>query len=241
MNSQPPGRIDRRAAEHLIGDRSIGVRNGHPPLTALLTAAAVPGRPDELNSEQASLAAFRTAHLNPASQPGSLAVIRTAMMKFLTVKVIAVAAVITATGGVALAASTGSLPNPLAKPAPAASSGPSAAQPAVPPSRAPHTPGPSRTAKQATAGDGFAAPSPSLVGLCHAYGAGNKAEHGKALDNPAFSALITAAGGKDKVEMFCQALQATPTPAVSGIQPGGKPDKDDRADRTAKPDPTSKR
>ena len=49
-------------------------------------------------------------------------------------------------------------------------------------------------------------PAPSLVGLCHAVDAGSKDDHGKVFENPASTALITAAGGKDKVDLFCASL-----------------------------------
>jgi hypothetical protein len=45
-----------------------------------------------------------------------------------------------------------------------------------------------------------------LVGLCHAYLAGAGSDHGKALDNPAFTVLITKAGGRTMVDGFCMAL-----------------------------------
>ena len=46
------------------------------------------------------------------------------------------------------------------------------------------------------------------VGHCveHAINAGNKAEHGKALQSPAFVALVTAAGGEENVAAFCESL-----------------------------------
>jgi hypothetical protein len=244
MSTQQPRRIDRRTAEHLLGPAPMGIRNGHPPLAALLTAAAVPGRPDELASEQASVAAFRAAHLSPAPQPRRLSMIKATVMKLLTVKVLAIGAA-TAVGGVALAATTSTLPSPLAKPAPSASSGLSAAHPTAKSSRAAHKPDDteaSKDPKDTKGADASKGPSPSLVGLCHAYSAGSKAEHGKALDNPAFTALITTAGGKDKVELFCQALLATPAPANSNAgQPGGGTDKAHPTEQPAKPSTTPKR
>jgi hypothetical protein len=124
--------------------------------------------------------------------------IRTTAVKLLTVKAAAIAALVVGTGGVALAAGTGALPNPLnTHPAPAASAGQS--HPGNRPT-APDHPG------------GNADPSPSLVGLCHAYMAGAGAEHGKALDSPAFQALLSAAGGKTNVDAFCTGLLASATP-----------------------------
>lgn len=43
-------------------------------------------------------------------------------------------------------------------------------------------------------------------GLCRAYAAGQKAEHGDALSSPAFAALVAAAGGPDAVTDFCASL-----------------------------------
>jgi hypothetical protein len=54
-----------------------------------------------------------------------------------------------------------------------------------------------------------AGPSPSLAGLCNVYRAGVGDNSGKALDNPAFTHLITVAGGKDKVAAYCAALLKT--------------------------------
>jgi hypothetical protein len=253
MSTQQPRRIDRRTAEHLLGQAPMGIRNGHPPLAALLPAAAVPGRADELASEQASVAAFRAAHLSPAPQPGRLRMIKATVMKLLTVKVLAIGAA-TAVGGVALAATTSTLPNPLAKPTPSASSELSEAHPTAKSSRAAHKPDDTEASKESKeskepkeskdskGADASKGPSPSLVGLCHAYSAGNKAERGKALENPAFSVLITTAGGKDKVELFCQALLATPAPANSDAgQHGGGTDKAHPTEEPAKPSTTPKR
>jgi hypothetical protein len=232
MSTHNPRRIDRHTSEHLLGQASMGIRNApmgirdcHPPLAALLTAAAVPGRPDELAREQASVAAFRTAQLTPIPRPRRLSVVKTVVMKVLTVKAVAVLAATTA-GGVALAASTGTLPNPLAQPARVTSSGLSAAPPTAEQSRGEQTrsehPNSSKGPKTSKSPDASKAPSPSLVGLCQAYSTGNKAKHGKSLDNPAFTALLTSAGGKDKVDRFCQALLAAQTPANSDAQHGGR-------------------
>lgn len=115
--------------------------------------------------------------------------IKAALAKVITVKVgLAVGAAVTA-GGVALAAGNGNLPNPFeAKP------------------KASHSP----AAKDNSAKGN---PSPSLVGLCRAYSAGNKEERGKSLENPAFTALIDEAGGKDKVEGYCDGVLRSAAPA----------------------------
>jgi hypothetical protein len=134
--------------------------------------------------------------------------IKTWVAKLLTVKAATVLAV-TAAGGVALAATTGTLPNPLTGTAAAPSS---AADGAGRPTTTPTHPGagPSEL------------PSPSLLGLCHAYTAGAGSDHGKALSDPAFTALITAAGGTDKVDSYCKALLASP-PGNAPSHPTGAP------------------
>ena len=67
-------------------------------------------------------------------------------------------------------------------------------------SRTPDPPagGPSDDSSHATGPNTHA-----FKGLCTAYAAGNKAEHGKAWASPAFTALVTAAGGTDNVATFC--------------------------------------
>ena len=124
--------------------------------------------------------------------------------KLLTLKAAAVAVAAVSAGGVALAASTGVLPNPL--------------------NQTPENPGHSVNAPA----DSNGTPSPSLVGLCTAYLAGAGEDHGKALENPAFGALITAAGGTENVDSYCDDLGVTAPGADRGSggptdHPSGKP------------------
>lgn len=56
----------------------------------------------------------------------------------------------------------------------------------------------------------------AMWGLCTAYLAGAKADHGHALQSPAFVALELAAGGSDNVATFCATL---PTPGGDAAQP----------------------
>jgi hypothetical protein len=221
MNTQKTRRLNRNIAERLVSDPAC-VRNVHPLLSDLLTAAAAPGRPAELTSEHASLAAFRAARLIAVPRSRRLTMLKTTVLKLLTVKVAAAAAITTvAAGGVALAASTGALPNPLHGQGLAAASA-EASDPA-----AKHSPAADKDGKEDKDGKSATGnPSPSLVGLCHAYSAGNKTERGKALDNPAFTALITTAGGRDKVDAFCQTLLASAKPSTAASHPAGSPDND---------------
>ncbi|GAA1825803.1 hypothetical protein HC028_15130 [Planosporangium flavigriseum] len=280
MSIQDPRHLDRRAAEQLLGGAPMGAHDRHPPLSALLTAAAAPGRPDELAGEQAILAAFRSAQLIPVPRPRSLSTVKSAMMKVFTVPVAAVLAATTA-GGVALAAGTGALPNPLARHAPTSTSGFSAADPAATPSAVGLSPDGSVNPKASSTSKGSDAsksPTPPLVDLCFAYLTGdtvkqadgnngdnknekNKSNIGKndpdnrsngnrvtgsgttgsgatdakarakTLDNPAFSALIAAAGGKDKVELFCHALLVSSVPANSDPRGRTKSDVEQRIEQ----------
>ena len=127
--------------------------------------------------------------------------IRTAVGKILTVKAAAVLAA-TAIGGVAVAAGTGSLPTQHRDDAAARRT--HASQPARPahPAQPAHPTGAPATSPGSTRAH-TATPAPSLIGLCRAFAAGAGDNPGKALDNPAFTALLTAAGGRDKVTAYC--------------------------------------
>ncbi|GAA4238916.1 hypothetical protein GCM10022254_56860 [Actinomadura meridiana] len=104
-----PG-LDERAAERLL-DGAVGPAR----LRALLSAAAAPGRPEELAGEDAAVAAFRAA---PVPERRS----RAAMLRrFLTIKVLAVVGgSLILTGGAAYATITGQLPgqSPALSPSP---------------------------------------------------------------------------------------------------------------------------
>lgn len=212
MSTHRPRRIGRSTAEQILRGEPAGSQAGPDVLVDLLAAAAAPAAPGELAGERAALAAFRAARLTPVHEPRRRQMIKTTLAKLLTVKAAAGIAAATAAGGVAFAASTGALPNPLAaggndKPAAHATGRPS--------------PDASHGAR------GNASPSPSMVGLCHAYTAAVADNPGKALDNPAFTALITTAGGKDQVTSYCTKVLAdapgnAPT-AKPGKQPTGRP------------------
>jgi hypothetical protein len=141
--------------------------------------------------------------------------LKTSLAKLLTLKAAAIATVAVG-GGVAMAATAGVLPNPLS----AASSKPSASHSAKP--------------DHSTGAKG--SPSPNLAGLCKAYAAKPEGERGKALQSPAFQALITAAGGQDKVTDYCTALVPGAKPTVQPSTPsGGKPSTRPNGAPSAKP------
>ncbi|MEU7874640.1 hypothetical protein [Dactylosporangium sp. NPDC049140] len=206
-------RVNAATSERLLAGDSVD--DQHHRLAAVLTASAGPALQAELTGLHQAVAGFRSAQLQPIPLPRRQSVVKTALLKLLTVKAVVVTTLVIGAGGVALAATTGTLPNPLSKHADPAASARSSLGPA------------GSSGSQHASG---ASPSPSLVGLCHAYTAGAGSEHGKALENPAFATLVTAAGGKDNVDEYCAKLLASasaqPSPqrnAESSEHPTGTP------------------
>jgi hypothetical protein len=244
-----PDWLDPTIAERLLGggfaDRgrgdTAGRRHGPEALARLLSAAAGPASRDELVREQEAVDAFRAARLGGAGTVQRPSAARRALSRVLTLKTAAVAITVAATGGVAVAATSGALPIRLAeRTAPTAAPGTA------------HAPVDSSPRPSATAGR-QASPSPSLVGLCRSYTAGRGDNPGKALDNPAFAALIDAAGGRDRVAAYCAAVleeadkNGHPHPSNNpgkgpgdkAHQPSGKPEKLDKPEKSkpATPEP----
>lgn len=195
MNAHRPRGIDRLTAEQLLRGGRDGVRSHESEaLSDLLSAAAAPATEGELAGEQAAVAAFRAARPVPGPR-------RARRAKVLTMKVAAVAAGVVAASGVAVAAATGHLPSRPGggNPAPVTSA------PASPASEQTTTAAGDRSTRP---GPANGTPSPSFTGLCQAYSSGNKADHGRATADPAFGALLTTAGGQDKVDGYCAGLLA---------------------------------
>ncbi|MGH3462837.1 MAG: hypothetical protein ACRDP9_15350 [Kribbellaceae bacterium] len=168
-----------------------------------------------MSGEQVILAAFRSAHLHLVSPPRRISMLKTAVANLLTAKLLAATALATAaTGGVALAAATNTLPDPVQGAAHDVFKAPAPDQDGKP-IQSPEQ-GKQPAARSTAAPSGT--PSPSLRGLCTAYQAGATSNQGKALTNAAFSALVTAAGGTDKLDAFCTTLIGAP-----GTHPTGKP------------------
>lgn len=191
-------RIDRRTATRLLRGAPVDVPAA---LAGLLAAAVAPPRDGEVDGEQAAVAAFvAVAHRANVPRPRSPSLIKTTLVKLLTVKAAAVAVAVVAVGGVAAVAATGHLSSPTGgSPVSSSTSG----HPANNSSPMTHD----TNGRSGTPAAGHeATPSPSLLGLCHAYTAGAGSDHGKALDSPAFTALITAAGGRTKVDGYCATL-----------------------------------
>jgi hypothetical protein len=211
MSSYRSRGVDRHAAEQLLA--------GAPgPLAALLRAAAAPAHQEELAGEQAALVAFRdAAALDPVPVSRRPSLLRTALAKILTVKGLIIVAAAGSTGIVLAAA--GALPGPWADTPADPPSVRSSASVLAPSSVTP-------TGRSSDAGRPTGAgndPAPSMAGLCRAYAAQVGASPGKAMDNPAFGALVTAAGGVENVPAYCS--------DVTADQPHGKPN--DQPPRTS--------
>jgi hypothetical protein len=228
-NHHHPSRIDRDTADALLcGDPAA--RRAAGRLGEHLAAAAAPAYPAELAGRPLALAAFQAARLQPSPEQRRPSMTKNWLTKLLTAKVAALAAA-TVASGVAIAAGTGALPGPATD---TPTKTPTAPAPDTGrPLGTMHATGrPSTTPSHPTPAGAASLPPTALVGLCHAYLAGAGHAHGKALDSPAFTALITAAGGRDNVDGYCTALLATPagsaathpgTPAKPTGAPTGHP------------------
>jgi hypothetical protein len=208
MSTHDDPRVDRATVEDLLNGR----RGGPQALTVLLAAAASPAAAHELTAEPAVLAEFRAASLRPVNPSRRPSMLKTTVAKLLAAKLLTASAVATAAvGGMSVAAATGSLPAPLQDAAhstfnaPAHGHGHGHGKP---------NPLPGKTDEPGSS----ASPSPSLKGLCTAYQAGATDNNGNAIHNPAFQALVTAAGGTSKLTAYCTKLIG-PAPT----HPTGKP------------------
>lgn len=216
MNRSPRVRPDGDAAEHLPGGAGADAQDD---LSRLLAAVSAPAHPDELAGEEAAMSAFRAHHAGrsyPAGQLGSTAGQRSVpatVAKFLTVKVAIVSALtVAATGGVALAATTGALPGALGGDRWAGA-----------PARQHGTPRPSVPTGTASTGS----PQESPHDLCRTYQIRTSEGEGGMLDDPQFGTLIEAAGGRNEVAGYCVGLLGPadvdePEPPASA-DPSGPP------------------
>ncbi|KAB1942223.1 hypothetical protein F8271_13065, partial [Micromonospora sp. ALFpr18c] len=193
-------RMDQETAERLLGGGIVDPSTGPRPVVLLLSAVRAAPRPDELAGEGLAMQGFRRAQVTPAAP--RRAVRRSHTLARFGGRTTVAALALTAVGGVALAAATGTAPRPPHRPAPTApaSTDASAANPPVTDNRpTPGTAAPSRPLPPAPE-------SQALPGLCRAYQATSRENPGRALDSPGLSALITAAGGRQQVTGFCTKL-----------------------------------
>src|SRR3954464_3469178 len=160
----------------------------------LLGSARAPATPPELTREDEAVMLFHRAHLDRSSAPRRDEMRATPSARTgIKAAAVSAGAVLLLSSGVAFAA-TGRAPWQ----APDAAAGAHTTSASDTPSHA-GTParGPGSTA---------------FRGLCRAYLSGNKAVQGRALQSPAFGALLMAAGGVDGVATFCAtATAAHPT------------------------------
>ena len=198
MSIQGTPHVDRDTAERLVAGHGAG------PVALVLRAAAAPAHAGELAGEHAAVAAFREAAA--VAPVPHRSVFRRSVAKALTIKAVLVVGIAGSTG-VVLAASEGALPVPWSN------------TPAdVPGSTT--TPAPNAPAGRGGDDRRSPAPDPSVVGLCEAYTSGAD----KDLDNPAFRALVDAAGGKGEVAGYCEIVETTAPGTAGAPSTTGKPD-----------------
>ncbi|MFE1317691.1 hypothetical protein [Kitasatospora phosalacinea] len=247
MSTNRSRRIDRAAAEHLLGgvtvdpeagqDPSTGQQSapGRPELAALLAAAATSEAAGDgpLPGEEGALAAFRQARRQPTPQQHRRRKMAdSALARALSAKAVAVALGVTAVGGVAVAASTGRLPEVLGGPAPAPSATSAAPAPSTGEPQSPSaSPGAGRTGRPTAGASRSGVPArpsgrpsagpadlPELERLCEGF-ADRVADGSRPKDaaaDPALAELLRAAGAPEKVTAYCALLSAH-----GWEQPGG--------------------
>jgi hypothetical protein len=206
--------LDEITAERLL----TGAADHPRQLVALLSAAAAPATQAELLGETRALHDFRT----PVVEPSSARLGKVGAANAFAAKAIAgMVAMFALTGGVALAGATSNLPAPLQRAAHSAFNAPLPHHHGAPNSRR-HESHPTSApsgSRPTGASDIKASPSPNLAGLCHAFQAGATSNPGNAIRNPAFQALVHAAGGDVNLRQYCTTLIGSDAPGHSS-EPG---------------------
>jgi hypothetical protein len=212
--------LDPFTAEQLLRGEPVDA-----PLSELLAAAAEPAYADELADEEVVLAAFRSAQ---SRRP------RRALRLKAAIAVLAVAGTGAAAAGTLptmrgsdqgpsiesgrsvpaqeVSAGTGSQATPSSPPPADRSSGQPSARPSSPakPSAEP----PNRTSRPPVSTSPRRTPPPTtrrppataaLISLCRSY-TSILPRNDRSKDNPAFTVLITVAGGKEQVRGYCERL-----------------------------------
>lgn len=200
---------------------------GYAEVAALLAATAAPPTPDELAGQAAVLAELRAATRPQRAVVGFRRAARPPRRR--RVGLLAAALVGALAMGGAAAAATGNLPAPVRQVARSILGGVDGAEPAAPPTRPGVQPAPGSTPGSAAATSGSQGPRPTAAAghgpgstaagtapgldnerLCRAYQAGQGAEEGGKLDAAAFAALARLAGGRDKIDSYCEKLVPGP-------------------------------
>ncbi|WP_377270597.1 hypothetical protein [Peterkaempfera sp. SMS 1(5)a] len=224
MRTNRSRRIDRATAERLLDGRPVDPDSGRAALADLFASAAAPPPADgEQPGERAALAAFREARLGPVRQPRRTTMNASAALYTgrTGVKAALAALVVTALGGVALAAGTGHLPGaqqdaPRSGPAatrraPSGSTGSGAASHGVSPGVRGASVPPSAAASAGPAGSE----------LCRSWSAGSLGRAAARAD-PAFPGLVEAAGGQQHISAYCAAVLHGRPSGGPPTAPGGR-------------------
>jgi hypothetical protein len=203
MSAWKRNRVHRRE-----GDLSGG-RSTSPRVERLLDSGRAPGTSRELAREDEATLHFHRAHLERVHTTREATTMsKPSPRTGLKAAIASAGAVALMTTGAAFAASSH-----------APWSGAASSRPTAIPSHSHPTDGSSATDEPSESGDASAAESGSTAepnahaypGLCRAYAAGQKTEHGDSLSSPAFAGLVAAAGGPEAVTNFCASL--TPAPS----------------------------
>jgi hypothetical protein len=204
--------VDQETVERLLDGTAVDRRGVPQDLVRLLDAVRAAPLPDELRGEQAAVRAFHTARLAPARPPSARPVRRGVVTWLLPAKTAVAALAVAATGGVALAAVQGVLPHPLRPASPATTT----------PTGGPTTGGgPDRFGASPSGGE---QPAPALVESCRSWRGARAADPDGALRDRAFAPLVRAAGGRDRVDDWCDTvLGRTPGAEPSPRTPGARP------------------
>ncbi len=232
MTHPQSSRVTRASAARALDNTGS---SGVPEVDDILSAATAPQTAFELDREAALGVLFRRTPRHPVSTERST-LMHAARSRLGATKVLIASAAAAALlgGGVAFAATTGNLPGQDDNPRSDVGRDRSSQAPGQSPTKEPKKTEP-------TVGSA-ATPSPSLPGTCRAFQAGATSNPGKTFDNPAFSALAAAAGGKENVAAFCTALigppkskpNATKAPQA-GKSKAARPERPERPERPATP------
>lgn len=213
-------RMDQETVERLLVGPVAGAQDGPEVLLRLLAAVRAAPRPHEFGGEAAALEAFRAARAGAPPVPSRRAE-RPFATSLLGAKVTLAALLAAATGGVALAAATGTLEVPVH-----GGGGGSTTTPATAGGRTPSpTTAPGASPTPAAGPSGAPSSPSSLAGLCITYRSRTGESPQRVLESPRFAELVTAAGGRDEVPGYCDRLLGGPDkPTASPAPPTGRPD-----------------
>lgn len=215
MSNHRRRHVTRNSTEHIISEVSLGHVNGDP-LTEVLAAAKPVPLDHATDGEQSAVMALRAAR-DGASAPAAIEPAARRLARALTIKIAVIVAVL-AGGGVAVASGAGPIPQLFgrggsththARPSPGVASSTSGN---------PRPTSSDQTTNRAESGSlPASAATAELVALCDSYQGLPSSERAKALDTPAFAPLVSTAGGRGRVAMYCAGLTSpSPKPHTTG-------------------------